>query len=344
MTEQRPIHPRVVCFGEVMLRLTAPRRGLLLTVPGFDATFGGAEANVAVSLAHLGTEAALVTFLPDNELGRAALAEIGRHGVDTKGVRLLPGRLGLYFVTQGAGIRASEVLYDRAHSAFAEAPPDAIDWETALTGATRLHISGVTPAIGPYAAAAAVRAAREASRLGVRLSFDGNFRAKLWSQWQADAPEILRAILANADIAFLEDRDIGLILGQAFEADDDDSRRLLATQAAFERFPRLVTIACTTRRRLQGGATELGACLCSRRANLCAQPIELGEIVDRIGAGDAFAAGLLHGLGHGMAEGEALDFALAAAAHKHSLPGDFNLVSAAELLRFLREGPKDVRR
>ena len=344
MTAARSGRSRIVCFGEVMLRLTAPRRGLLLEGSSLDATFGGAEANVAVSLAHLGTEAALVTVLPDNALGHAARSEIGRHGVDTKDVRLAPGRLGIYFVTQGAGIRASEVLYDRAHSAFAEAAPDAVDWEQALEGATRLHISGVTPAIGKNAAAAAIRAAEQASRLGVSLSFDGNFRSTLWARWKGDAPAILQAILANADIGFLEDRDIALILRRTFEADGQNDRRLMATRSAFEHFPKLRIIASTTRHRLPGGGVELGASLHSREADHQAQPIALGDIVDRIGAGDAFAAGLLHGLGRGMTEVEALDFALAAAAHKHSLPGDFNRVSEAELLRFLREGAKDVRR
>jgi 2-dehydro-3-deoxygluconokinase len=335
---------RVVCFGEVMLRLTAPRRGLLLEAPCFDATFGGAEANVAVSLARLGTEAALVTILPENALGRAALTEIGRHGVGTGGVRFAPGRLGIYFVTQGAGIRASEVLYDRTNSAFAEAAADAIDWSEALVGAMRLHISGVTPAIGANAAAASVRAANEASRLGVALSFDGNYRPSLWSRWNGDAPAILKSILANADIAFLEERDIALILGRTFEADDKSGQRPLAVRAAFEHFPKLAIIACTTRRRLPGGGVELGASLYSREASAQAQPIALGDIIDRIGAGDAFAAGLLHGLGCGMAEADALEFALAAAAYKHSLPGDFNLVSEAELLQLMRDGPRDVRR
>jgi 2-dehydro-3-deoxygluconokinase len=335
---------RTICFGEVMLRLTAPRRGLLLDTPSFDATFGGAEANVAVSLAHLGTEAALATILPENALGRAALTEIGRHGVDTSGVRLAPGRLGLYFVTQGAGVRASEVLYDRTNSAFAEAAPDAIDWNEALRGATRLHISGVTPAIGANTAAASVRAANEASRLGVALSFDGNYRASLWSRWEGDAPAILKAILAHADIAFLEDRDIALILGRTLEATDETSQRLRAAGAAFEYFPKLTVIACTTRHRLPGGGVELGASLISRATSTHAQPIALGDVMDRIGAGDAFAAGLLHGLGRGMVDAQALDLALAAAAYKHSLPGDFNLVSEAELLQLMREGPRDVRR
>jgi 2-dehydro-3-deoxygluconokinase len=339
-----PSKPRVVCFGEVMLRLTVPRHDLLFRAETFDATFGGAEANVAVSLAHLGTESALVTILPESPLGRAALTEIGGHGVDTAGVRLVPGRLGIYFVTQGVGIRASEVLYDRKRSAFAEAVPETIDWGKALAGATRLHISGVTPAIGANAAGAAIRAAEESSRLGVKLSFDGNFRATLWSEWNGDAPAILATILAHADVAFLEERDVALILGRTFGADDEASRRLTAARAAFERFPKLVIIASTTRHRLPGGGVELGASLYSRNGTSHAEPIALGEIVGRIGAGDAFAAGFLHGLGRGMAETDALAFALVAAAYKHSFPGDFNLVSEAELLGFLREGAKDVRR
>ena len=344
MSDDKPPEQRVVCFGEVMLRLTAPRRGLLLQAPSFDATFGGAEANVAVSLAQLGTEAALVSILPDNALGQAALSRLAAHGVHTEAVQFVPGRLGTYYVTLGAGIRAAEVLYDRKNSSFAEAKPDAIDWEKVLAGATRLHISGVTPAIGANAASAAIRAAQEAERLGVRVSFDGNYRATLWSQWNGDAPAILGEILAHADIAFLEDRDIALILGSRFTGDDEKALRLKAARAAFERFPNLVTIAHTQRRRMSGGGTELGASLYTRADDFHAQPIALGEIVDRIGAGDAFAAALLHGLSRRMTEARALDFALAAAAYKHSLPGDFNLVSEAELVGFLRDGARDVRR
>jgi 2-dehydro-3-deoxygluconokinase len=334
---------RIVCFGEVMLRLTAPARGAMLQFPSLNATFGGAEANVAVSLAQLGTPSAFVSVLPENVLGRAAEAELRKHGVNVDHVAFARGRLGLYFVTEGAGVRASEVLYDRTHSVFADAKPESFDWATILKGASRLHISGVTPALGPNGATIAQRAASEAARLGVKLSFDGNYRATLWSQWHGDAKAILSDILRAADIAFIDARDISLVLGQAFTHDDEQMRGRLAAEAAFAAFPGLQRIAATERIATTAGA-ELAAAMHTRSEQVRSRPLPLGEIVDRIGSGDAYAAGLLHALGRGFSEQQALDFALAAGAWKHSIPGDFSRMTEADLLRFLNEGAKDLRR
>src|SRR5687768_6131452 len=182
---------RIVCFGELLLRLGAPGRQVLLQSPQFEVFVGGAEANVAVSLARFGHDSAQVGVYPDNALGAAAAGELRRHGVDTRALRTGPGRMGLYFLTPGAVHRPSEVLYDRAGSAFALADPAAYDWPALLAGADWLHLSGVTPALGERAAAAAIAAAREARRLGVKVSFDGNYRPKLWEAWNGDAPGLL---------------------------------------------------------------------------------------------------------------------------------------------------------
>jgi 2-dehydro-3-deoxygluconokinase len=329
---------RTVCFGEVMMRLTAPGHESLLQSPRLEATWGGAELNVAVALASFGGNASFVTVLPENVLGRAAFSEIRKYGVDASNVRFAKGRLGLYFVTAGAGIRATEVLYDRARSAFADAAPDLFDWQSVLAHADRLHLSGVTPAIGPGGSAAAERAAREAARLGVKLSFDGNFRATLWSQWDGDAPSILARILANADIAFVDERDIALVLKRSFQDRHD------AFAAAFAALPQLERIACTTRAMSPSGAATLAASLYSRDAVVHGQPIHLGAVIDRIGSGDAFVAGVLHGLAHEFDAQKIVDFALSAAAWKHSVPGDFLAVSEAQLLQFLSDGVRDVRR
>jgi 2-dehydro-3-deoxygluconokinase len=329
---------RTVCFGEIMLRMTAPGHEMLLQSPKLEATVGGAEANVAVAMSHFGDDASFVTILPDNALGRAVLGEVRKHGVDTSGVHFAKGRLGLYFVTLGAGVRASDVLYDRVRSAFAEAKAELIDWSTVLTGADRLHLSGVTPATGPNGAAAAERAAMEAARLGVKLSFDGNFRATLWSQWDGDAPGILGRILAQADIAFIDERDLALILKRSFKD------RLEAFEAAFAAFPRLERIACTARAVTPAGAMTLAASLHTRTHATHAAPILLGDVIDRIGSGDAFVAGLLHALTHQFDAQKAIDFALAAAAWKCSVPGDFLTVPEAALLQFLSDGVRDVRR
>jgi len=335
----------VVLFGEILLRLAAPDGELLLQSPKLHVAVGGAEANVAVGLARLGREARLVSVLPDDPLGQAALAELRRWGVDTRGVAFGPGRMGLYFLTPGAGPRPAEVTYDRLGSAFAAADPEAIDWDAALAGAAWLHLSGVTPAIGPNGAAAAVRAVAAANRLGVPVSFDGNYRAKLWAEWDGDGPAIVRSLIEGADLAFLNDRDIALALGRSFERPQASGRLAAAAAAAFEAFPRLSRIAATIRAPHDAGRHELSANLFSRGAPPLTSPAyTLSGIVDRIGAGDAFAAGLLHGLGQAWPDQRALDFALAAACAKHTIRGDFNLATAEDIEAILAGGAVDVRR
>lgn len=334
----------VVCFGELLLRLAAVGDELLLQSPRLAVSVGGAEANVAVSLARLGVAASVVTVLPDNGLGHAARDELRRHGVDTSAVSFTPGRMGLYFLTPGSVLRPSEVLYDRANSAFARSPPDAVDWSTPLDGAAWLHVSGVTPAIGPNGAAAAVRAVQAARAQGVAVSFDGNYRGKLWAAWKGDAPSILRSMFVNATIAFADERDIGLILGRDFSQGGVEERRRLAAEAAFAAFPNLTHLAATIR--VHHGVThqDLSALMFTRKRELATRAFPLSGIVDRIGAGDAFAAGVLHGLIKGEGDQASLEFGLAAACLKHSIPGDFNLAGEADIRALLAGGNFDVRR
>ena len=335
----------IVCFGEVLIRLSAPDNELLLQSPRLDIHFGGAEANVAVSLSRLGGVARMVSLVPDNALGRAARDELRRYGVDAVGVRFAPGRMGLYFLAPGAMQRPSDVTYDRAGSAFAQAAPDAVDWREALRGAAALHLSGITPAVSPNAAAAALRAAKSAREQGVTVSFDGNFRAKLWAAWGGDGPAVLRDLLACADLAFVDDRDIALILGHKSASTDPSERRREAAWAAFAAFPELKRIASTFRIQHTVEHHELSAVMFTRAgAELLAPGRSLIGIVDRIGAGDAFAAGLLHGLRMQMSDQAALDFAHAAACLKHAIPGDFNLATEADVNAFLAQDGLDVRR
>lgn len=335
---------RVVCFGELMLRLTALQSGMLLQERRLDCTFGGAEANVAVSLARLGWPSAMATVLPSNPIGVAARDELRRYGVDTDHVHLVDGRMGLYFLTPGAVLRPSDVLYDRAGSCFAEADPDLIDWETALVGAGRLHLSGVTPAIGRASAEAALRAAHVAGRMGVALSFDGNYRGKLWALWDGDGPAILDALFAEADVAFADDRDMALVLRREFQTPDVRERRRLAAQAAFDAYPKLRVITSTFREQTSADVHSLSAVMFRRdAAETLAGPLNLAGVVDRIGGGDAYAAGFLYGLHTGCDDRRTLDLALAAAAFKHSVPGDFNMATSADL-DILLSGALDVRR
>lgn len=331
-----------VFFGELMLRLSPPGRELLLQTPKLEVNVGGAEANVATGLACLGHKVRMVSAVADNPLGAAAIGELRRRGVDTSTVTSEPGRLGLYFLTPGAGLRASEVVYDRAHSVFASRPPDAWDWDAALAGATRLHLSGITPALGPNSAAAAIAAAEAAAARGVPVSFDGNYRAKLWEAWDSDPRAVLTRLIGHADILFGNHRDISLLLGRAFSGDGADRRRE-ASEAAFAAFPKLQTIASTARHVVDADSHRVSARVDLRSGGHQTDEVTIAGIVDRIGAGDAFAAGVLHGLSQGGDAAAAANAGLALTALKHSLPGDASLFGQADVDAFL-EGELDVRR
>ncbi|WP_407353689.1 sugar kinase [Luteimonas sp. R10] len=339
---------RILCFGELLLRLGAPGRERLLQTPTLQVHVGGAEANVAVALARFGHAAAMAGTVADNALGEAALGELRRHGVDTRGVRRAAGRMGLYFLATGAGLRPSEVLYDRAGSAFALAAADAYDWPALLQGVDCLHLSGVTPAVGAGTAAAAVAAAEAAGAAGALVSFDGNFRQRLWAAWDGDPAAILRRLLSAADLAFADHRDVAVVLGDdpASGADVPHETRIVAAAGrAFAAFPRLQRIASTLRTQHSVDRHALGAILVTRAGAVHRAPArELDAIVDRIGTGDAFAAGVLHGLLTGMADPDALRFGLAAACLKHSVPGDFGLADVDDIAACAREDRLDVRR
>lgn len=336
---------RLVCFGEILLRLAAPGNELLLQRPHLDVHVGGAEANVAVALAGFGHAVTMAGTLADNALGRAARDQLRRHGVDTSALGFADGRMGLYFYTTGAGHRPSEVLYDRARSAFADAAPERHDWPALLRGARLLHLSGITPALGPGTAQAALDAARGARAEGAMVCFDGNFRAKLWSAWKSDPPAILHGLFAQADIAFADHRDIGLVLGAAFPDEGPQARFASAAGAAFAAFPHLQRIACTVRSQSSVDHHRLGALMATRDGALHAcPPIELAGIVDRIGAGDAFAAGVLHGLLSGMDDAASLAFGLASGVLKHYLPGDACVLGTEEVMALVNGERLDVRR
>jgi len=285
--------------------------------------------------------------VPDSPLGVACITELRRHGVSTTGIRALPGRLGIYFMSSGAGHRPSEILYDRASSAFALAGDDGIDWTRALEGAEWLHLSGITPALGERAAQATLNAARAARNQGVRVSFDCNHRAKLWQAWKGDPAKILGQIIELSDLVFADERALALVLdsravGKA-GADAADRFQRIAAQA-FAAFPGLSQVATTVRVEHNVDRHDMSALLATRSAMFSTRTFNLESIVDRIGTGDAFAAGLLHGLLRQMSEQNSLDFALAATCLKHSIPGDFNPVTVAQVEDLLAERGFAVRR
>jgi 2-dehydro-3-deoxygluconokinase len=329
---------RLVCFGEMLVRLTAPAGERLLQSPHVSAHIGGAEANVAICVSRLGGAAAMATVLPDNPLGHAARDELRRHGVEVSGVLFAQGRMGLYFLTPGAVLRPSEIVYDRAGSSFANAEPGSIDWQAILTGARFLHVSGITPAVSARAGEAALAAVAAAARLNVPVSFDGNYRSKLWEARGETGAQILKSLLAGASLAFIDQRDLALILGQSFH--DRDA----AARAAFAAFPKLERIAATTRTVHGVSDYALGATLHTRGGVHTEAPIELPGVVDRIGGGDAFAGGLLFALMAGMPDAESLRLALYSAASKHGQAGDTSHASEADIRALMAGGGMDVRR
>ena len=333
---------RILCLGELLLRLTAPGRELLLQTPRLDVTIGGAEANVAVGLACLGHDTAVASRVPDNALGEAAVGYLRRHGVDASAVSTGPGRMGLYFLSPGAGLRASEIVYDREGSAFALAGPGDFDFNALLDGVDLLHLSGITPALGPGSAELAVSAAEAAAARGVALSFDGNYRAQLWQRWPSDPRAILTRLVGHAEILFGNHRDISLLLGEEFSGEGEDRRRE-AADAAFAAFPKLKLIASTARHLTDADTHRLSARVDARDGSAQTEEVTVAGIVDRIGAGDAFAAGILHGLRTGRDLDWTARAGLALAALKHSLPGDASLFAARDIDSFLA-GELDVRR
>ncbi|WP_438852588.1 PfkB family carbohydrate kinase [Brevundimonas nasdae] len=338
----------ILCFGEMLLRLSPNQNELLLQSPALTVRPGGAEANVAVSLARFGAPTRMATVLPDNALGYAARDEVRKHGVDTTPIVFRPGRMGLYFLTPGAVRRPSEVLYDRTGSAFVEHVNTAFDWDRLLDGVEWLHASGVTPATGPNGSAAAVAIIEAAVRKGVKVSYDGNFRGKLWEQWDGDPPATLGRMLTGAAVAFADDRDFALVLKTKFDNPDPAERRRQAAAAAFAAFPRLERIACTLRVQDSVADQALSAVMLTRGADGVIETqtdaIHLTGVIDRVGGGDAFASGVLFGLWSGWPDQQALDFGLAAAGLKHSVPGDFNLFSAADVQAAMGGGGFDIRR
>lgn len=333
---------KIVAFGELLVRLTAPGRQLLTQAQSLDVHIGGAEANVLVGLASLGHDAVMVSAVPANALGDSAIAAIRARGVDTNGVQRSDGRMGLYFLSMGAGLRASEIVYDRAASSFALAGPDDFDWDENLKGARLLHLSGITPALGPQSAAAALSAARAAKAAGVPICFDGNYRAMLWEAWDSNPKAILSELIGMADILFGNHRDISLVLGRDFSGDGADRRRE-AAEAAFEAFPDLKLIASTARHVVDADHHRISARVDTRDGAAQTREAAVTGIIDRIGAGDAFAAGVLHAhLNGGDAEAMA-ETGLALTCLKHSLPGDASLFGQADIDTFMA-GNMDVRR
>ena len=326
---------RVVTFGEIMLRLKAPGFERLFQSPLLEATFGGSEANVAVSLAQFGVDARFVSAVPANAIGDACVAELRRFGVDTSAVRRQGDRLGVYFLENGANQRASKVTYDRSGSAMALAKPNDFAWDDIFAVADWFHISGVTPAISAQAAEIALVAAGAARAKGLTVSCDYNYRKNLW-RYGKPAPEVMRKLVALANVGIANEEDCQKALG--IEVDVDVTSGQLAEEKysalaarVLEAFPNLERQAITLRESHSADRNGWSAVLATKSSFIRSKSYEIDDIVDRVGAGDAFAAGLIYGLRTFKEDKRALEFATAASCLKHSIPGDFNRVTMGEV-------------
>jgi len=326
---------KIITFGEIMLRLKAPGSERLLHGPLLEATFGGGEANVAVGLARFGMETVFVSLIPPNRIGDACVAELRKQGVDTSHVIRKGKRLGIYFLEAGANQRPSVVIYDRAYSAIAEVIRGEIPWDGVFAGAGWFHITGITPAISESAALVSLEAVLHAKEKGLGVSCDLNYRKNLW-KYGRTAQEVMTEIVKHVDVVMANEEDCQMALGISADADvesgkveTDHYQRL--TDRVLEQFPDLRKIAVTLRESHSADHNGWSAVLNNRNEFLISRKYEIRDIVDRVGTGDSFAAGLIYGLHVLKSDREALEFAVAASCLKHSIPGDFPLLSVEEV-------------
>lgn len=333
---------RIVSFGEVLLRLAAPPGEVLFQQPRLEPSFCGAEANVAVALAGFGHDARLVTALPDNPLGEGARAALRAMGVSLAAQAVPGSRLGLYFLQPGAMRRPAAVTYDRAGSAFACFDPARYDWPALLEGADWLVVGGITAALGDKALAALRDAITAAQAAGVKIAFDTNYRPSLWQGREAEAAAILRELSCEADLVFAGRRAVAMMAGGDFGGGDPDAGFDAAAQALFALSPRIRHVAATRRVVHSSERQDLTWLLADREGVSVSRSIALENIVDRVGTGDAFAAGVLHGLLTGMTRGATIAFAASCAEWAHGVAGDFLRAAVADIAAL--GGGGDVRR
>jgi len=326
---------RVITFGEIMLRLKSPGHERLLQSPRFEATFGGGESNVAQSLAHFGLDVAFVTALPENAIANACISELRRSGVDTSEIIRQGNRIGIYILEAGANQRSSTVLYDRAGSSISEARPGDFDWPHIFKGADWFHFTGITPAISQSAAELCLEAVTCAREMGVTISCDYNFRKKLW-KYGKTAPEVMRQLVSYVDVGIANEEDCQKSLGIDFDQDVESGqleaeRYKTIAEQVMKQFPNLKKQAITLRESQSADHNDWSAVLHTGGEFLQSRKYSIRDIVDRVGGGDSFAAGLIYGTLTYENDLKALEFAVAASCLKHSIPGDANRVSVAEV-------------
>lgn len=334
---------KVVTFGEIMLRLATPEHLRFRQARSFNATFGGGEANVAVSLANYGIDVDYVTRLPQNDLGAACAAELLSFGVGTSNIVYGGERLGIYYLETGAVARPSKVVYDRAHSSAATVERGMIDWEQVLASADWFHWTGITPAISASAAEVCLDACRAANRLGVKVSCDLNYRKNLW-KYGKTAAEVMPALVECCDVILGNEEDAEKVFGIKPEGFDAAATGGVVEGARFEsvcrqlqqRFPRAKKVVITLRGAVNADHNTWSGVLWNGKELLKARTYDITDIVDRVGGGDSFMGGLIYGLLNYGEDQKALDFAVAASALKHTIYGDFNQVTVPEVETLMR--------
>ena len=338
---------KIITFGEVMLRLKSPDFERFLQSPSFEATFGGGEANVAVSLAQFGQDVAYITVLPNNPIGDACIAFLRGKLVDTSLIKRGGERIGIYYLEAGANQRPSKVVYDRAHSAIIAAQTGIFDWDSLLEGATWFHITGITPALSAKTAEISLAAVQTAKKKGLVVSCDYNYRKNLW-KYGRSAPEVMIELVRYVDVGIANEEDCQRALGIAVDAEGweqevetgqiDMNKYRMLCEKVLSTFPNLKYQAITLRESHSAERNGWSACLHNRQEFHISTHYDVTDIVDRVGTGDAFAAGLIYGLSCSMPDQEALEFATAASCLKHSIPGDMNFCSADEVKQLMKGG------
>ena len=330
---------KYLTFGEIMLRLKAPGVERFFQSPLLEARFGGGEANVAVSLANFGEDAAFLTVLPDNAIASACRAELRRFGVDVSRILTGKGRMGIYYLEAGANQLPSKVVYDRAYSSIAMAKRGDIDWKSAFEGVEWFHITGITPAISASAMELSLESVQEAKKRGITVSCDLNYRKNLWKYGKA-ASQVMRELAAYVDVAIANEEDIQKSLDISADVDVASGNLSLENYKALSdrvlaQYPGMKLIAITLRESHSADHNGWSACLNDREAFCVSRKYDIRNIVDRVGGGDSFAAGLIYGLNHYPSRQEALEFAVAASCLKHSIHGDFNRVGVADVEKLM---------
>lgn len=331
---------KIVTFGEIMLRLSPPGFQRFVQARSFDIIYGGGEANVAASLANYGHPVEYITRLPANDIGDACLNFLRQYGIGTGHIVRGGDRLGIYFLEMGSAQRGSKVVYDRAGSALAAIQPGMVDWETAFADADWFHWTGITPAISEGAAQVCLEAVKAAKEMGVTISCDLNYRRKLW-RWGKSPSEVMPELVKYCTLAIGNEEDADKVFGiKAPETDVTKGKveaeaYVYVCDALAERFPSLQTVAITLRGSLSASHNTWSGILWHQGQTFTAPKYDIIPIVDRVGGGDSFCAGLIHGLRTYEGRQQALDFAASASCLKHTIWGDFNLVSVADVEKLM---------